>query len=117
MATAAAASAAPAHPKPKVAATKLTIKNKPIAHNHHHADMITGVLTSHRKAVAGETVWLESRRTTGKKFAVVGSATTGADGSASFAVTPSKKTQYELVFKGDATHRKSHSGVITLKAV
>src|SRR5215472_3172658 len=37
-------------------ATTLSIKNKAIAHNHHHADAVTGVLRSRRKPVAGETV-------------------------------------------------------------
>ena len=34
-----------------------------------------------------------------------------------FTVAPAAKTQYKLVFAGDATHRKSASNVITLKAV
>ena len=97
--------------------TTLSIKNKAIAHNHHHADAVSGVLRSHRKDVAGESVTLDSR--TGKKprWAAVGTGTTGTDGSVSFTVAPSVRTQYKLVFGGDAKFRKSHSGVITLKAV
>jgi len=99
--------------------TTLSIKNKAIAHNHHHADAVSGVLRSHRKPVAGETVTLDSR--TGKKprWAAVGTGTTGTDGSVSFTVAPAARTQYKLVFAGDTTtgFRKSHSNVITLKAV
>lgn len=102
---------------PKLQATTLSIKNKAIAHGKHHADLITGVLKSHRKGVAGETITLDAR--TGKKprWVSAGTATTGADGSAQFTVAPTARTQYKLVFAGDSTHRKSHSNTITLKAV
>jgi hypothetical protein len=114
-ATATAASAATGHVK--LQQTRLSISNKPIAHGKHHADMITGVLTSHRKGVAGETITLDSR--TGKKprWAAVGTATTGSGGSVTFTVAPTTRTQFKLVFAGDSTHRKSHSNVITLKPV
>lgn len=102
-------------PHPKLAPTMLSIKNKAVAHNHHHADSVSGVLTSHHKPVAGETVSLESRSGKKRRFAVVSSSTTGSDGSVSFTVAPTVKTQYELVFAGDSTYRKSHSNVITLK--
>jgi hypothetical protein len=112
MASATAATAAKGHAKLKE--TTLSIKNKPIAHSHHHADAINGVLSSHHAGVAGETVTLESR--TGKKprWVVDGTATTASDGSVSFTVTPTTKTQFELRFAGDSTYRKSHSNVITL---
>ena len=116
MATATAASAAKGH-HPKLAPTTLSIKNKPIAHGKHHADALTGVLRSHRKGVANETITLDSR--TGKKprWTVVTTGTTGADGSVTFTVAPTARTQYKMVFAGDSTYRKSHSNVITLKAV
>ena len=115
MASATVAGAASGHPK--VEATQLSIKNKAIAHGRHHADAITGVLRARHKGVAGESVKLESR--TGKKprWAVAGTGTTAATGSVTFTVAPAAKTQYKLVFAGDATHRKSASNVITLKAV
>jgi hypothetical protein len=116
MATAAAASAANGHPKP-LDATMLSIKNKPIAHAKHHADALTGVLRDGRTGVAGATITLDSR--TGKKprWTVVTTGTTGADGSVTFTVAPTTRTQYKMVFAGDSTFRKSHSNVITLKAV
>ena len=97
--------------------TTLSIKNKAIAHGKHHADAVTGVLKSHRTAVAGETVTLDSR--TGKKprWVVAGTGTTGTNGSVTITVAPTTKTQYKLVFGGDSTYRKSHSNTITLKAV
>jgi hypothetical protein len=115
MATATAASAASGHAK--LQPTTLSIKNKPVAHGKHHADAVTGVLRSHRKGVASETITLDSR--TGKKprWAVVTTSTTGTGGSVTFTVAPTARTQYKLVFGGDSTYRKSHSNTITLKAV
>jgi|SRR5215469_7496818 len=115
MATATAASAA-GHHKP-LDATTLSIKNKAIARAKHHADAITGVLRDERKGVAGETITLDSR--TGKKprWTVVTTGTTDANGSVTLTVAPTTRTQYKLVFAGDSTFRKSHSNVITLKAV
>jgi hypothetical protein len=115
MVTATAAGAATGHSK--LQPTTLSIKNKAIAHGKHHADAVSGVLRSHRKDVAGETITLDSR--TGKKprWAAVGTGTTGSNGSVTFDVTPTTRTQYKLVFAGDSTFRKSHSNVITLKAV
>jgi hypothetical protein len=115
IATASAAGAATGHHK--LLPTTLSIKNKPIAHGKHHADAVTGVLRSHRKDVAGETVTLDSK--TGKKprWTAVGSSTTGSNGSVTFNVAPTTRTHYKLVFGGDSTYRKSHSNVITLKAV
>src|SRR6185437_7671942 len=71
------ATIASASSHPKLQATTLSIKNKAIAHSKHHADLITGVLKSHRKGVAGETITLDSR--TGKKprWVSAGTATTG----------------------------------------
>lgn len=114
MATATAASAAKGHTKQE---TTLTIRNKVISHAKHHADAITGVLSSHHKGVAGATITLESR--TGKKprWAKVGTGTTGSNGSVTFTVAPTTRTQYELVFAGTSTLAKSHSNVITLKAI
>jgi hypothetical protein len=115
MATATAASAASGH-KP-LDVTSLSIKNKPIAHGKHHADALTGVLRDGKTGVAGEMITLDSR--TGKKprWAAVATGTTGAGGSVTFTVAPTARTQFKMVFAGDSTFRKSHSNVITLKAV
>ena len=101
-------------PHARLAATTLTIKNKVISHNHHKADAISGLLRSHHKGVAGETVSLESRSGKKPRFVVVGTSTTAADGTVSFTVAPAVKTQFKLVFAGDSAFRKSHSNTITL---
>jgi hypothetical protein len=115
LASTTAAGAAAKHAK--LEATSLSIKNKPIAKGKHHSDAVSGVLRHRHTPIAGETITLDSR--TGKKprWAAVGTATTGSNGAVSFTVAPTAKTQYKLVFAGDSTYRKSHSNVITLKAV
>jgi hypothetical protein len=96
--------------------TTLHVSNKLVAHHRHHADALTGVLRSHRKAVAGETVTLEGRAGTHRKGVAIGTGTTGSDGSVTFTVVlPTKKVQFEMVFAGDSTYRKSHSNVVLLK--
>jgi hypothetical protein len=115
MATATAASAATHHPK--LDGTTLSIKNKAIAHGKHHADAVSGVLRDGHTGVAGETITLDSRTGHKPRWTAVTTGTTGTDGSVSFTVAPTAKTQYKLVFGGDSTYRKSHSNVITLKAV
>ncbi|SRR5258707_11040302 len=115
MATATAASAAGHHTP--LDATTLSIKNKPIAHAKHHADAITGVLRDERTGVPSETITLDSRSGKKPRWTAVATGTTGADGSVTFTVAPTVKTQFKLVFAGDSTFRKSHSNVITLKAV
>jgi hypothetical protein len=98
------------------APTTLHLSNKVIAHNHHHADAFTGVLRSHRKGLAAETVTLEGRAGTHRKWVAIATGTTGSDGSVTFTVAlPTRKTQFEMVFAGDSTHRKSHSNVVLLK--
>jgi hypothetical protein len=117
-ATATAATAATAgKPHAKIQDTRLSIKNKAIAHGHHHADAITGVLTAHRKGVAGEAITLDARTGKKRRWAVVATGTTSTGGSVTFTVAPTARTQYKLVFAGDSSFRNSHSYVITLKAV
>jgi hypothetical protein len=114
-AAAGAASAAAGHGHAKLPTT-LHISNKLVARNHHHADALTGVLRSHRKAVAAETITLQDRAGAHRKWIVVGTGTTGAAGSVTFTIAPpAKKTQFEMVFAGHSTYRKSHSNVISLK--
>jgi hypothetical protein len=117
MATATAASAA-GHPKPKLDATTLSIKNKVIAHGKHHADAITGVLRDEHTRVANEKITLDSRTGKKRRWTAVGTGTTGADGSVTITIAaPTTRTQFKLVFGGDSSFRKSASNVITINGV
>lgn len=108
----AASAAGTHHPK---ALTHLFVRAHFVRGSHHKSDVINGLLRSRRHGLAGETILLESR-TAHHRFDAVGSATTNAHGLVSFTVTPTARTFYKLVFKGDATHRASHSAVIVLRA-
>jgi hypothetical protein len=111
----ASATTAPKHSK--LDPTKLSISNKVIAHGKHHGTAINGVLTSDGTGLANETVTLESRSGVSPRWTVVATGTTATGGTVSFTVTGKVKTQFELVFAGDATHKGSHSNVITLRPV
>jgi hypothetical protein len=113
----AAATVVSAAPQPKPDPAKLSISNKVIAHGKHHADVVDGVLSSHGTGIVKETVALEARTGVRPRWAVVATGTTGTGGAISFTVTPKVKTQFELVFAGDSTHRGSHSNVVTLRPI
>jgi len=115
--TLAAASVVSAAPKPKLDATRLSISNRAVAHGKHHVDAVTGVLSSDRKGVAGETVALEARTGVTPRWKVVATGATGTGGAITFDVTPKAKMQFKYVFAGDSTYRASHSNVITLSPV
>ena len=96
--------------------TTLHISNKVIANRHHHADALTGMLGSHRKGVAAETITLERRAGPHSQWVVIGTGRTAADGSVTFTVAlATKTTQFEMVFAGDSTYRKSYSNVVSVK--
>ena len=109
---------APTTPKhAKLDPTKLSISNKVIAHGKHHADAVSGVLTSDGAGLASQTVTLKDRTGVKPRWTVVATGTTATGGTVSFTVTPKVKTQYELVFAGDSTYLDSQSNVITLRPV
>jgi hypothetical protein len=62
-------------------------------------------------------VTLDGRAGKKRRWVAVGTGSTGSDGSVTFTVAPTVKSQFKLVFAGDSTYRKSHSNVITLKPV
>ena len=96
--------------------TTLRISNQVIANYHHDADALTGVLRSHRKSLGAETITLERRAGAHSKWVVIGTSTTAADGSVTFTVAlPTKTTQFEMVFAGDSTYRKSNSNAVSVK--
>jgi len=109
------AAGAASKPHAHKAPTNILVNAHFVRGSHHKSDVINGLLRSRHHGVAGATIVLESR-TGHAKFAAVASATTGAHGLVSFTVTPTTRTAYKLIFKGDATHRASHSNVIILRA-
>lgn len=68
------------------------------------SDTVSGVLTKAGVPQAGDTVYLRARAD-GRPHRAhrAGSATTGADGSVSFTVTPRRTTHYRLVFRNTSS--------------
>ena len=104
------------------APTHLWVRQHAVPKTGHKTHVILGWLRTrapgrHDRAhgLAGATVYLDSHVAHGK-WAEVTSASTSAHGKVSFTVTPTARTAYVLVFKGDLTHRRSHSAVIVLRA-
>lgn len=84
-----------------------------------HKDTLTATLRSLGKPVANAPVVLESRAADTRKFGnPTDIGTTDDHGQVAVPVTPGNKKghkeQYRVVFAGDATHRASHSSVITV---
>jgi 5-hydroxyisourate hydrolase-like protein (transthyretin family) len=80
------------------------------------SDTVSGVLTKAGVPAAGDTVrlraWTNHRH---NRHHLVGTATTGADGSVSFTVTPRTDTHYRLVFRtADPTPDGARSKVATI---
>lgn len=67
------------------------------------SDTVSGTLTEAGVPQPGDTVYLRARPADRRHARRVQSGTTGADGSVSFTVTPSRTTHYRLVFRGSAT--------------
>jgi hypothetical protein len=99
--------------------TSLTLKAAKSSVAHNTKDSLTGTLKDAKsKALAGETVVLEKRAYGTKSFTVAATKKTNSKGQVVLTVTPGsrkgQKEQYELVYKGSATHKASHSQVITV---
>lgn len=111
---------AAAHDKPThLKSTTLTLhatKEKLTAGGNVKAS-VTGKLRSHKGAVAGETVTVQERKGSGKAWTDTSSTgVTGTDGTVAFAfIQTTANEQYRLVFAGDTTYKKSHSGVIAIR--
>jgi hypothetical protein len=102
----------------KLQHTHLTV-HAPANTTGHYKATVNGKLRSHKAGVAGETVSLQQRDNANKTWADSGqSAATDADGKVSFTLTQTDKNeQYRLVFAGDATYHKSHSGTVSVHRV
>jgi hypothetical protein len=73
---------------------------------------ISGTLTSHKVALAGQFVWLY--QVVGGKLVNPNGHVTGGLGRVFFTVKPTATTRYELVFKGSTKYLPTHSGIVTV---
>jgi hypothetical protein len=76
-------------------------------------DSVSGVLSLDSTPIAGDTVNLIARNAH-HKWAKVGSAVTGTDGSVSFTVTPQITTRYQLVFHATSADAGARSDTATV---
>jgi hypothetical protein len=107
--------------KPHLAHTHLTLHatQQRVTKNDKFKATVVAKLRSHKQALAGENVELFQRNKGATKWVDTGVGdTTDAGGLATFHfVQTENKQQYRVSFAGDATHQKSHSGVITIKRI
>jgi hypothetical protein len=103
---------------PKLAHTHLTVKaaQERVTKNDKFKATVVATLRAKKAGLADEPVELLQRDKGATKWVDTGTgATTDANGAASFAfIQAEAKQQYRVVFAGDATYAKSHSGTITI---
>jgi hypothetical protein len=113
---AASAKGKPAH----LSHTHLTVKSAKVHATPHgnYKATLTGTLRSHHTGVAGEVISVRERHNSSKSWTDTGvTATTDSDGKVVVAlVQGTVREQYQLVFAGDSTYKKSHSGTTTVNA-
>jgi hypothetical protein len=105
----------PAHLK----TTTLTLKatHERLTSGGNIKGTITGHLRSHKTGLVDETVTVQERRAGKTKWTDTEyTGTTDENGKVQFAfVQTNNNEQYRLVFAGDSTYKKSHSGVIAIR--
>jgi hypothetical protein len=114
--------AASAHPAPNghLIHTHLTLHatKERVTKNQKFKATVVAKLRAHKAGVAGETVDLQQRHKGAHWVDTGTTATTDSGGAATFSfVQAQTKEQYRVTFAGDATHRHSHSGTITISKV
>jgi hypothetical protein len=98
------------------AATSLTIAEATKSVAPGGSDQITGVLSAAGTPLAGQTVALLGARVK-HNLKQIGTATSAADGSVSFTVTPGATSHYALVFRKTATEGAARSAAVTVRVL
>ena len=79
-------------------------------------DLVAGTLRAGlRRGLPKEIVYLD--RVVGKKLVPVNVGLTNRAGTVAFTVRPKVTARYELVFRGTGALARSHSGVVTVRAI
>ena len=78
-------------------------------------DVVAGTLRAGRKGLAKEIVVLD--RVVGRTLVPVNAGLTNRAGVVAFTVRPKVTARYELVFRGTGALARSHSGVVTVRAI
>jgi hypothetical protein len=107
-------------PQGRLIHTHLTLHatKERVTKNQKFKATVVAKLRAHKAGVAGETVDLQQRHKGAHWVDTGTTATTDSGGAATFSfVQAQTKEQYRVTFAGDATHRHSHSGTITISKV
>jgi hypothetical protein len=118
-ALAAAATTVPAAKPAQARSTTVLLKASKSTVAPKHKDTLTATLKSARRAVTGETLYLEKREAGSRKFSnPIAVGATDANGHVVISVVPGNKKgvkeQGRVVFQGDTGYKSSHSRVITV---
>lgn len=112
--------AAGASPATAEQPTSLTLKAAHTTVAPKHKDTLTTTLKVGAKRLAGETLYVEYRAAGAHKWSapITVKPKTNARGEVSFVVAPGSKkgerSQFEVLFKGTAKYRPSHSSIVTI---
>jgi hypothetical protein len=105
--------------KPHLANTHLTLRatQQKVTKNDKFKATVVAKLRSHKNGLAGENVELFQHAKGATKWVDTSTGgTTDSNGAVTFSfVQTESKQQYRVVFAGDSTYQRSHSGTITIK--
>ena len=94
--------------------TSLSIRSAKAAINPGGKDTISGVLLTRRQPLADRLVILKRKPVDATTWQELAAKRTGRHGFVAFAVTPSTRTHYQLVFRGNRSLQPSRSGIVTV---
>ena len=94
--------------------TSLSIRSTKAAINPGGKDLVSGVLLTRGRPLADRLVILKSKAVDATTWEELAAKRTGRHGFVAFTVTPSTRTHYQLVFRGNRYLQPSRSGIVTV---
>ena len=94
--------------------TSLSIRSAKSAINPGGKDLISGVLLTRGRPLADRLVILKRKPVDSTTWQELAAKRTGAHGFVAFTVSPSTRTHYQLVFRGNRSLQPSRSGIVTV---
>lgn len=94
--------------------TSLSIRSAKAAINPGGKNVISGVLLTRRQPLADRLVVLKRKPVDATSWQELAAKRTGRHGFVAFTVSPSNRTHYMLVFRGNRSLQPSRSGIVTV---
>ena len=94
--------------------TSLSIRSAKAVINPGGKDVISGVLLTRSHPLADRLVILKAKPVDATAWQELATMRTGRHGFVAFTVTPSTRTHYQLVFRGNGSLQPSRSGIVTV---